>query len=284
MADEQSFGKSTGAAISSTDVNSLIKLMLGANMDGILGGGRDSTSGLVGGLILGSLLRNNGNLFGGNGVDTIGHSQNSDRAAIESAVSAALAQNNQANNNAMILLKDIQDTGQDVVAAINASENSINSNITNGNQNLIVQFLQGQIANLQGQSDIKSAIAASTATVVNETHEQSAALTAQLNQVNTNMLNGFNALSSKIDANLITELNNEIAALRTSKAVDSGNVTVTNNINQMQQQQQLQTQINQVIGILPGILSELQQAKNSMVNIGGLIAASPQTASPIRVS
>lgn len=48
-ADEQSFGKSTGAATSGTDVNSLIKLMLGANMDGILGGGRDSTgSGLIG--------------------------------------------------------------------------------------------------------------------------------------------------------------------------------------------------------------------------------------------
>lgn len=243
--------------------------------DNLFGG--DNSGGFVMGALLGRLL------FNQNGVDGATHNQNADRAAIDSAVAAALASANQQNNNSMLLLKDIQDTGQDVVRSIDASTSNIVNTINTTSQTALVQQLQSQLANLQGQSDIKSAIAASTGTLVNEVHESNQDLSNQLNAVNTNMLNGFNNLASKIDANLITELNNEIAALRTRQAVDTGNVTVTNNINQMQQQAQQQQQLNQVVTLLPGILAELQQAKNSMVNIGGLISGSGQTASPVSV-
>ena len=131
------------------DLNTLLKqAMAGGTMSNIFGGGQDGGQFIMGAL-LGRLL------FNPNGLDGANANQNADRAAIDSAVSTALASSNQANNNSMILLKDIQDTGQDIVGAITASTTALSNSITSTAQTNLVQQLQNQIANLQGQSDIK---------------------------------------------------------------------------------------------------------------------------------
>lgn len=269
----------------------LDSLLKGANM-GNLFGGQDS-NGLIGGLILGSLLRNGGNLWGPNGGGVI--DPNAQQLAIDAAVSAALANANQANNNSMLLLKDIQDSSQEVISSISAAENAINASITQGNQTILIQQLQAQIANLMGQGEIKTAIATTSGSIVNEIHESESALSSQMNALNTNMLQGFNNVTREISAdgdktramimaNLVTELNNQIADLRTRSAVDAGGVNVTNNINQNQLQQQQQQQAVLQTTLLQQLVGEIQRNTQSVVNLGTMTGqAGQQTAANTRV-
>jgi hypothetical protein len=278
----------TGSGI---DLNNLFQSAItGGNMGNIFGG-NDGSGGFVMGALLGRLLLNpNGNDLNGNG------SQNADRAAIDAAVSAALANSNQANNNAMLLLKDIQDSSQEVVSAINASENAINATVNATAQTALVQQLQAQIANLQGQGEIKAVVAASTGTIVNELHESTQQIGNQLDGITVSMLNGFNNVTREITndgdktralitANMVTDLNNQIADLRTQRAVADNGVTVTNNINQNQLQQQQQQQLGYVVNALNGVVSELQRNTQSVVNLGTMSgSAGSQTANNTRVN
>lgn len=266
MADMTTPNLFVSPAQNGVDAGTLAAIMGNRNNDGI---GGNSILGLV---ALLSVLRNSG--LGG-----FDNNQNSDRAAIESAVSSALAQNNQANNNAMLLLKDIQDSSQDVVAAISASENAITNQVTQGNQTLLVNQLQNQIANLQGQGDIKSSIAVGNANLINEIHESSQDTSNQISALNTNMLKGFSDLASKIDQNLITELREQLADARIKGQIDSGNVSVTNNINQQQSQQQQQQQLFRELDYLRG---ELQRNTQSTIAIGSTMLGNSQTATNVR--
>ena len=260
---------STGTG-SGIDLNNLFQSAItGGSMGNIFGG---DGSGVVLGLLLGrtGLLGNNldGNV-----------NQNSDRAAIDAAVAAALASSNQANNNAMLLLKDIQDSSQEVVSAINASENAINATVNSTAQTALVQQLQSQIANLQGQADIKAAIATATGAVINEQHESTQQIGNQLDGITISMLNGFNNVTREITndgdktralitQNMVTELNNQIADLRTQNHVTASGVNVTNNINQNQAQAQQQQQLGYVVNALQGVVTELQRNTQSVVNLG----------------
>lgn len=276
---------------SGIDLNSLFQSAItGGNMGNIFGGGGNE-GGFVMGALLGRLLFNNGN-----GLDGANASQSADRAAIDAAVAAALANSNQANNNAMLLLKDIQDSSQEVISSINASENAINATVNSTAQTALVQQLQSQIANLQGQSDIKAAIATSTGAVVNELHESTEQIGNQLDGVTISMLNGFNNVTREITndgdktralitANMVTDLNNQIADLRTQRHVADSGVNVTNNINQNQLQQQQQQQLGYVVNALNGVVSELQRNTQSVVNLGTMSgSAGSQTANNTRVN
>ena len=277
---------------SGIDLNNLFQSAItGGNMGNIFGGGNDGSGGFVMGALLGRLLFNpNGNDLNGNG------NQNADRAAIDAAVSAALANANQANNNAMLLLKDIQDSSQEVISSINASENAINSTVNATAQTALVQQLQAQIANLQGQGEIKASVATSTGTIVNELHESTQQIGNQLDGITVSMLNGFNNVTREITndgdktralitANMVTDLNNQIADLRTQRHVADSGVNVTNNINQNQLQQQQQQQLGYVVNALNGVVSELQRNTQSVVNLGTMSgSAGSQTANNTRVN
>jgi hypothetical protein len=278
-------------ATAGSEFSMLDTLLKGANM-GNLFGGNDSNN-LIGGLILGSLMRNGGNLWGPtNGVAI---DPNAQKLAIDAAVSAALANANQANNNSMLLLKDIQDSSQEVISSISAAENAINASITQGNQTILIQQLQAQIANLMGQGEIKTAIATTSGNIVNEIHESESALSSQMNALNTNMLQGFNNVTREITAdgdktrtmimaNLVTELNNQIADLRTRSAVDAGGVNVTNNINQNQMQMQQQQQAILQSTLLQQLVGEIQKNTQSVVNLGTMSGgAGQQTAANTKV-
>jgi len=157
--------------------------------------GSNDGGGFMMGALMGRLLFNNG-IGNENGWNNNG--QNADRAAIDSAVSAALASNNQANNNAMLLLKDIQDSSQGVTAAITAASNAETT-----------ATLNAEIANLQGQGILGSAIQDSKYTVTNEIHEaatdviasttaNTAQLAATMNTLGASLAAGHAELNSAI--------------------------------------------------------------------------------------
>lgn len=272
----------TSSGSTGLDLNSLLQSAIaGGNMSNIFG---SDASGVVMGLLLGRLgLFGNGNGWDGN--------QNSDRAAIDSAVSAALANANQANNNFGILLKDIQDSSQDVVAAINNGNAMLSAAISGGNQVLQQQVLQGQIANLQGQSDIKSAIAVSAGNIVNEIHETETTLLSAVTSDGDKTRAAIAALAANIPTSRELDLQRQLAVAqdeerfrRLQGVVDSGNVTVTNNINQNQLQQQQQQQILNLNGLVSSLLAE-QRVTQGILNIGsGTVAGTSQNAANTRVA
>lgn len=241
--------------------------------------------------------------------------QNADRAAIDAAVSAALAQNNQANNNAMLLLKDIQDSSQDVIAAVNAGTTSTNNAI-----------MQAEIANLQGQGNITTAIADSKYTAVNEIHEAASSImaagtanTAQLAATLNTLAMSLQAGHAEINANIAqAKYDNTIATMQegektrtalaavaaqlptqayldlerqllaeqsnhrhtqTRQIVDSGNTTVTNNISTAVTQNQNQ---NLLLSRLEAIAADLQRNTNSTIAIGSILGNAAQTATNVR--
>jgi hypothetical protein len=273
---------------------------------GMMGGG-----GFMMGALMGRLLFNNGV----NGENAWGNGQNSDRAAIESAVSAALAQNNQANNNAMLLLKDVQDSSQEVISAVQAASNSG-----------IMATMQAEVANLQGQGNITTAVADTKYTTVNEIHEaatdviasttaNTAQLAATMNALGASLAQGhaeINAsvaaakydttiavmndgdktraaialLASQIPNSRELDLQRQLTVAlddhrhtQTRGVIDSGNTTVTNNINMNQQQQQQQQQLLREIDILR---REMQVNTQSTIAIGSTLTGNAQTATNVR--
>jgi hypothetical protein len=294
---------------SGMDAGTMAALMNNRNSDGLgMGGG-----GFMMGALMGRLLFNNG--MDGNNNNRNWDNQNSDRAAIESAVSAALAQNNQANNNAMLLLKDIQDSSQEVISSIQAASNAG-----------ITATMNAEIANLQGQGQISTAIADAKYTTVNEVHESAtdviasntantAQLAATMNALGASLAQGHADINSaiqqaKYDNALVTMNDGEktraaIALLasqipnsreldlqrqltvalddhrhtQTRGIIDSGNTTVTNNINMNQQQQQQQQQLLREIDILR---REMQVNTQSTIAIGSTMMGNSQTATNVR--
>lgn len=247
---------STGSSTTgSFDLNSVIQSAIAGGTMSDLFGGKSDGSNFILGALLGRLLFNNNDL-------------NGTKVATADQVDSI-----QQNNNAMLLLKDIQDSSQDVIAAVNAAS-----------QTNLVQQLQGQISNLQGQADIKTQVVSGNANVVNEVNAVNQNLSNQLNTVNTNMLKGFADLGSKIDQNLITELREQLAEQRTRSSINEGNVTVTNNINQTQQQQQQQQQIWNINNLLQDLLAQ-QKITQGIVNLGTMTgSAGSQTAANTRVN
>ena len=268
-----------GTGTGNVDLTSLLK---GTDMGNLLGGAGGNGEGLGGGLLLGLLLGRT-NLLGG-GADAVGSS--AEKAAIDAAVAAALASSNQANNNAMLLLKDIQDSSQEVM-----------STITSGNQNLLTTSLQGQIANLQGQASILAGVESSKATVVNEIHESATDLGNGISALASSTAAAFGVVNTHIATQTATVLagvtadgnatrmliqgietanlnrqiiiaQNEATELRHDGRIRDSGVNVTNNINQTAVATANATAQQQIVGLLGTLASTMQHNTNSIVNLG----------------
>jgi len=241
-------------------------MMMAGGGDGGLGFG--SGGGLIGGLILGSLLRNGqGGLFGG------GESGGA-AAALRSPPEQAAAN--------MSLMQSIGQVDKAVAvgqAAMEASQAQQTIGITN-------QF-NATTGSLVNRIDgVKDAVNANAVAVMQ-----------QLNQVNTNMLVGFNNTERAITADgtttralivsqyeqtlnrQLTDANAEIIELRGDSRLQAAtngiNVTTTNNINQMQQQAQQQQQYGQLANLIYG-LGQSIRSTNEAINVGsGTLTASP---------
>jgi len=239
-------------------------MMAGGGGDGL---GFGSGGGLIGGLILGSLLRQgNGGLFGGNGGD-----------GAAGAVLRSPPEQVAANMSLMQSIGQVDKAVAVSTAAMEASQANQSIGLTN-------QFnsVTGSLANrVEGVKDAVNA--------------NSVALMQQLNTVNTNLLQGFNQtqqvvqndgdktralITQQYEATLnrqLTDANAAIIALQNRAAIDSAtngiNVTNTNNINQMQQQTQQQQQYGHLANLIYGLG---QNITNGAINVGsGTLTANP---------
>ena len=240
--------------------------MMMSGGDGLFGGG----GGLIGGLILGSLLRNNGNLFGTDGAGA-------------GALGAALRnppEQNQANMDLMQAIGAVDKSVAVSTAAMEASQ----ANQTIG---LTSQFnsTTGSLATrIEGVKDAVNA--------------NSVALMQQLNAINTQVLTTANdtqtavyndgdktraLITAQYEAALnrqLSDANAAVIALQTryenAERARGIEVTTTNNINQMQQQTQQQQQYGQLYNALWGIAQNIS-ATNQAINVGSGV----QTANPL---
>lgn len=241
-------------------------MMMSGGGDGGLGFG--SGGGLIGGLILGSLLRQGGGGLFGNGSGADG------TAMLRSPPEQATAN--------MQLMQSIGAVDKSVAvnaAQFEASQATQSLGLTN-------QF-----------NNITASLAARTDGVKDAVNANSMVLAQQLNQLNTNMLQGFNSTEKAITADgtatraLITsqyELNlqrelataqNEIIELRNenrlTNATNGITLTNTNNINQMQQQTQQQQQYGQLASMIYGLGQQIRST-NEAINVGsGTLTANP---------
>jgi hypothetical protein len=236
--------------------------------DGLFGGGAGG-GGLIGGLILGSLLRNNGNLLGGNdGAGVVG-----------GAVLRNPPEQNQANMDLMQAVGAVDKSVAVSTAAMEASQ----ANQTIGITNQLNNVTSSLAARIDGTKE-----AVNAGTMV---------LAQQLNGLSTQVLQNRYELSkdvsndgektralivSQYEATLNRQLSDANAAVIALQAkLDTGavtrgvEVTTTNNINQMQQQQQQQQQWGQLYNVLWG-LSQSIRSTNEAINVGsGTLTANP---------
>jgi DNA-binding ferritin-like protein len=236
--------------------------MMMAGGDGGLGFG--GGGGLIGGLILGSLLRQGrGGLFGGE-----------DGGAVVAPGAQA-----QANMSLMQSIGQVDKAVAVGTAAMEASQANQSIGLTNQFNNVT--------ASLATRVDgVKEAVNANAVTLMQ-----------QLNTVNTNLLTGFNQTQSFInndgdktralitqqyEATLnrqLTDANAAVIALQNrfenAERARGIEVNTTTTVNQMQQQSQQQQQYGQLYNAIWG-LSQSIRSTNEAINVGsGTLTANP---------
>lgn len=236
--------------------------MMAMGGDGLFGGG----GGLIGGLILGSLLRNNGNLLGG-GDGAAGAVLRSPPEQVQAnmslmqsigavdkavAVGTAAMEASQAAQSAGIV-SQLNNVASSLAARTDAVKDIVNANA--------VALMQGQNAIQQNVMENRyelskdiSADGDKTRALITQQYE--ATLNRQLGEANAALI----------------ELRSQAANLAAARGVE---VTTTNNINQMQQQQQQQAQYSHLANMLWG-LNQSIRSTNEAINVGsGTLTANP---------
>jgi hypothetical protein len=244
----------------------MIMGMGGNSGDGLFGGG--GGGGLIGGLILGSLLRQGGRggLFGGE-----------DGGAV--IAGGGVTNQGLADMSLMNAIGQVDKAVAVSTAAMEASQANQTIGITNQFNNVT-----GSLANrIDGVKDV--------------VNSNAVVLMQQLNAVNTQILTTANdtqtavyndgdktraLITSQYELNLqrqLADANAAIIELRSREFSGSAargvEVTTTNNINQMQQQQQQQAQYSQLANLIWSLGQNIT-ATNAAINVG----SGTQTASP----
>jgi hypothetical protein len=243
-------------------------MIMGGGGDGGLGFG--SGGGLIGGLILGSLLRNgNGGLFGGDG----------NGAALGGAVLRNPPEQNQANMDLMAAIGAVDKSVAVSTATMEASQatqtlgittqlNNVASSLAARTDNLKDIVNTNSVALMQGQAAIQQNIMENRYELskdISADGEKTRALITQQYELNLQR--------QLADANAaIIELRSREFSGNAARGVE---VTTTNNINQMQQQQQQQAQYGQLANLIWS-LGQSIRSENAAINVG----SGTQTANP----
>lgn len=238
-------------------------IMGGGGSDGLFGGG----GGLVGGLILGSLLRNNGNLLGGDGTGVAG------------AVLRNPPEQNQANMDLMAGIGAVDKSVAVSTAAMEASQatqtlgittqlNNITSSLASRVDGLKDVINGSTVALMQGQNAIQQNIMENryelSKDISSDGDKTRALITAQYEATLNRQLAEANAA--------LIELRSQANVTAATRGVE---VTTTNNINQMQQQQQQQAQYGQLANLIWGLGQQIRST-NEAINVGsGTLTANP---------
>ena len=237
-------------------------MMMGAGDGFGFGGG-----GLIGGLLLGSLLRNNGNLFGG--PDGIAGG----------AVLRNPPEQNQAN---MDLMAGIGAVDKAVAVSTAAAENS-NAMQTNMISGQLSQVAQATVAQITG---VKEAVNAGTMVLAQQLNGLTQTTMENRYELSKDIQNDGDKTRALITAQYEATLNRQLgeanAALvelrsqaNLAERTRGIEVTTTNNINQMQQQQQQQQQFGQLANLIYGLGQQIRST-NEAINVG----SGTQTANP----
>jgi hypothetical protein len=227
----------------------MIMGMGGNSGDGLFGGG--GGGGLIGGLILGSLLRQgNGGLFGGNGADGAG------------AAGALLRSPPEQVTANMSLMQAIGAVDKSV--AVNAAT----FEASQANQSL---GLTNQLNNTT--SSLATRIADVNQNVMENRYELAKDIAADGEKTRALIVAQYEATLNR----QLGDANAEIIALRNRSALDAATngitLTNTNNINQMQQQSQQQQQYSHLAQLIYGLG---QNITNGAINVGsGTLTANP---------
>jgi len=236
----------------------------------ILGGGGMGGvgGGLIGGLILGSLLRNNGNLLGGDGGGGAGAVLRSPPEQVQAnmsimqsigavdkavAVGTAAMEASQAAQTAGIVAQ-INSVAGNLVTRIDSTRESVNANAM-----VLAQQLNTVNTNLMTTAN------ETQRAVYDDGDKTRALITAQYEAALNRQLSDANAA--------VIALQNRFENAERSRGVE---VTTTNNINQMQQQTQQQTQYGQLYHAICSLAQGIQ-ATNQAINVG----TGTQTANPL---
>ena len=245
----------------------MIMGMGGGGGDGLFGGG--GGGGLIGGLILGSLLRNGGNLLGGDGAG----------GAALGATLRNPPEQNQANMDLMAAIGAVDKSVAISTATMEASQatqtlgittqlNNVASSLASRVDNVKDVVNQNSVALMQGQAAINQNIMENRYELskdISADGEKTRALITQQYEINLQRQLG--------EANAaIIELRNREHAGSIGRGVE---VTTTNNINQMQQQQQQQAQYGQLANLIWSLGQNIQNG-NAAINVG----SGTQTSTP----
>jgi hypothetical protein len=244
----------------------MIMGMGGSGGDGLFGGG----GGLIGGLILGSLLRNgNGGFLGGDGSG----------AALGGAVLRNPPEQDMANMSLMQSIGQVDKAVAVSTAAMEASQANqtigLNAQINGLAQGLSMRVDNvkdivnaNSVALMQGQAAINQNIMENRYELskdISTDGEKTRALITQQYELNLQR--------QLADANAaIIELRSREFSGNAARGVE---VTTTNNINQMQQQQQQQAQYGQLANLI-WTLGQNIRSDNAAINVG----SGTQTANP----
>lgn len=239
------------------------------------GDGLFGNNGLIGGLILGSLLRNNGNLFGNQGDGAAGAVAT--QAGVQSVVNQSAIQQELADIKAAIPLAEAQ-----TQTALGAAQNAIQQSV-----------FQGQTVTQAGFAALSNTLNQIENNILRETNTTNQAVanvdrnlavqTGVITQAISNDGDKTRALiTQQYEATLNRQLSDANAAvialqskLDTQTATRGVEVTTTNNINQMQQQQQQQQQWGQLYNVLWGLAQNIRST-NEAINVGtGTLTANP---------
>lgn len=230
------------------------------------GGGGDlfGGGGLIGGLILGSLLRNNGNLLGGDGAGA--------GAALRSppeqvASNMALMQAIGAVDKSVAVSTAAFEASQATQSlGITSQLSSVASSLTNNIGQLKDVVNQNAVALMQGQAAINQ-------NIMENRYELSKDISADGEKTRA-------LITQQYEINLqrqLADANAQIIELRGNNNLQGAaagiTLTNTNNINQMQQQQQQQAQYAQLAHLIYGLG---QNITNGAINVG----SGTQTANP----
>jgi hypothetical protein len=239
-------------------------MMMGGGGDGFLGG-----NGLIGGLVLGSLLRNgNGGFLGGDG-----------NGAALGATLRNPPEQNQANMDLMQAVGAVDKSVAVSTATMEASQatqtlglttqlNNVASSLAARTDNLKDVVNTNAVALMQGQNAIQQNIMENRYELskdIGTDGDKTRALIVQQYEATLNRQLG------EANAALI-ELRSRADLAERTRGIE---VTTTNNINQMQQQQQQQAQYGQLANLIWGLSQNITNA-NGAINVG----SGTQTSTP----
>lgn len=231
--------------------------------DGLFGGG----GGILGGLLLGTLLRNGG-LGGLNGAD--------------GAMLRSPPEQTQANMSLMNAIGGVDKAVAVSTAAMEASQAAQSAGI--------VSQLNNVASSLAARTDgVKEAVNANAMVLVQQLngveksimenrYELAKDITMDGDKTRALITSQYEATLNRqlAEANAaLIELRSQNALAERTRAIE---ITTTNNINQAQAQQQQQQQINALAGLIGNLANDLQyiRATNQAINVGsGTLTASP---------